>query len=318
MAINIDKTLRLPESEIQNSKNEKTGICLHHTVGGTARSSFNWWLNDNRMVGTAYLIARDGKIHEVFEPKKWAWQFGLKWEREKKIKFEKRFIGIEIASEGGLTEIDGKLYCFDVVSDRTLKNPDEVFDYKKPYRGYQYFDKYEPAQIDSVINLVNHLCDKFNIERKIPKDFLAYYGEKLENFNGIIGHVNVRKDKSDPLPDKKFWERIINECKLVKINISKRETAVKLLTEKEINELFENNIQQINKMHVPAGSMIKGLIMELSFSSTPTYIKLKDAIKNGHKVSYEFIQGDPGLVFRIGTALGLKSVTEDKLEVHNG
>ena len=70
MGIKIDKSLRLPESEIQNIKNTKTGICLHHTVGGSAVSSFNWWLNDQRLVGTAYLIARDGKIHEVFDPEK--------------------------------------------------------------------------------------------------------------------------------------------------------------------------------------------------------------------------------------------------------
>jgi hypothetical protein len=318
MALQIDKTLRLPDGEFHNSTNKKTGICLHHTVGGSAKSSFNWWLNDQKMVGTAYIIARDGTIHEVFDPQKWAWQFGFKWASDKKIKFEKRFIGIEIASEGGLTESNGKLYSFDVVSPKTLKDPAEVFDYKKPYRGYRYFDKYEPAQIDSVVKLVNHLFDKFNIERNVPKNYLEYYGEKLEDFNGIIGHVNVRTDKSDPLPDKNFWERVITDCNLNTVSISKKEEVVKLLTDNDKAKLFEENVQQINKMYVPAGSMVKGLIMELMGNATPTYIRLKDAVKDGHAVSYEFVEGDSGLVFRIATALGFKSVTDNKLEVRNG
>ena len=83
-------------------------------------------------------------------------------------------------------------------------------------------------------------------------------------------------------------------------------------------KLFENNVQQLNKMHVPAGSMVKGLIMELKGNTPPTYIKLKDAVNNGHSVSYEFVEGDNGLVFRIANALGFKSVTENKLEVRNG
>jgi hypothetical protein len=318
MALQIDKSLRLPDGEYHNSINKKNGICLHHTVGGSAKSSVNWWLNDQQMVGTAYIIARDGTIHEVFDPQKWAWQFGLKWESDKKINFEKRFIGIEIASEGGLTESEGKLYCFDVVSPKTLKNPDEAFDYKKPYRGYRYFDKYEPAQIDSVIKLVNHLCNKFNIEKNIPKNYLEYYGENLEDFKGIIGHVNVRSDKSDPMPDKNFWEKVIADCGLTKTVVGKKETAVKLLTEIEKDKLFEHNVQQINKMYIPAGSMVKGLIMELAGNAEPTYIKLKDAVKDGHTVLYDFVQGDSGLVFRIATALGFKSVSENKLEVRNG
>jgi hypothetical protein len=57
----------------------------------------------------AYLIDRDGTIHEMFPPRAWAFQFGLTWPDAARIKFEKRFVGIEIASEGGLVEADGKL-----------------------------------------------------------------------------------------------------------------------------------------------------------------------------------------------------------------
>ena len=318
MSLILSKNLTLPDDQYFHNGSKKTGIVLHHTVGGTASSTLNWWKTDGQMVGTAYLIGRDGTVYEVFDPKGWAWQFGLKWRRDEKIKFEKRFIGIEIASEGGLIESGGSLYCFDRISDKTRKNKSEAFYYGKDYRGYRYFDKYETAQIDSVIELVNQLCETFNIPKNLPKNYLEYYEKKLIDFEGIIGHTMVRSDKSDPAPDNNFWQRIITECSLTQLEINdKEESEVIKINEEDINKLFEHNMKELNKMHVPAGSMIKGLIMELARDERNTFIKLRSAESGGHIVHYDFVQGDPGLVFRIGLALGLKQVTEDKLEVRN-
>ncbi len=95
------------------------------------------------------------------------------------------------------------------------------------------------------------------------------------------------------------------------------ESPQKNLTEQEKEKLFEDNINQINKMNVAAGSMVKGLIMELERGDRDTYIRLRDAEEDGHIVYYDFVQGDKGLVFRIAKALGFKTVTESKLEVHH-
>jgi hypothetical protein len=82
--------------------------------------------------------------------------------------------------------------------------------------------------------------------------------------------------------------------------------------------LFEHNIQQINLMRVAAGSMVKGLIMELERAGRDTYIRLRDPVPNGHAVSYDFVRGDRSLVGRIGRSLGFAKVTEDRLEVRHG
>ena len=89
------------------------------------------------------------------------------------------------------------------------------------------------------------------------------------------------------------------------------------MNEQDKEALFEHNISELNKMNVSAGSMVKGLIMELERGDRDTYIRLHDAVANGHKVNYDFVEGDPGLVFRVGTALGFKTVTDDTLEVRN-
>ncbi len=89
------------------------------------------------------------------------------------------------------------------------------------------------------------------------------------------------------------------------------------LTQQEIDDLFSHNIEELNKMAVAAGSMVKGLIQELDRKNRNTYIKLRDAVQDGHIVFYDFVAGDKGLVQRVATALGFKTHTESKLEVRS-
>jgi N-acetyl-anhydromuramyl-L-alanine amidase AmpD len=315
--------MRFPKSEFFPAVPRKSGIAIHHTVGGTARSTFRWWMRDKtraglrRPVGTAYIIGRDSTIYEIFDPAGWAFQFGLEWSTSKRIKFEQRFIGIEIASEGGLTESDGRLYCFDRTSPKTRKNKKDAFDYGKPYRGYRYFDGYEPEQIDSLIALVDHLLDKFAIKRQVPAEFFDYYGERLAKFEGVIGHAMVRRDKSDPAPLESLWQRIIAECDVTPAKVTTPKRAGRpTMSEQELDELFRHNVEQIHRLYVPAGSVLKGLIMELA--RRDTYIRLLNPAPGGHLVEYEFVQGTRALVERIARALGFKAATESLLQVSNG
>ncbi len=307
MALQINRNHRLPEGQYFHEFTPKSGICLHHTVGGSALSTINYWAGNAEMVGTAYIIERDGVIYEVFDPRCWAWQCGLKWPDEQRIAFEKRFIGIELASEGGLIEHDGELYCFDRISERTRKDRAEAFDYGQEYRGYRYFDRYEPPQVAALVELVNHLCDEFGIERQVPADYLGFHGTKLANFEGVIGHVNIRLDKSDPAPDVEFWEAVINGCRLERVSIFN-----------ELEELFEHNIQQLSQLNRAAAAVVKGLLYELQRGDRDTYIKLYDPAPGGHVIHYKLIRGNPDLVRRLAGALGFKTVTENTLEVFHG
>ncbi|NUO82390.1 hypothetical protein HUU05_20130 [candidate division KSB1 bacterium] len=91
--------------------------------------------------------------------------------------------------------------------------------------------------------------------------------------------------------------------------------AARPLTEAEKEQLFQANVEQINLMSIPAGSMVKGLLMELERNNRNTYIRLRDAEPSGHVVFYDFVEGDRTLVGRIARALGFKSVTDTKLEI---
>jgi len=323
MAPKIDYTLRLPEGQFFPAARKKSGIAIHHTVGGTAWSTVAHWLKDRtrsgklRMVGTAYIIGRDGAVYQVFAPTEWAFQFGLKWPAAERLKFEQRFIGIELASEGALIELNGRLYCFDRISAKTEKPRAETFDYGTEYRGYRYFDKYEPPQLDSLVALINHLCDTYSIERRVPYPPLDFYGDRLVDFKGIIGHAMVRSDKTDPAPMLSFWDRLIADCRLTRMpNPQAAESEDPVLTDDELERLFVSNIEQFRTLDVAAGSLVKGLLMELE--RRDTYIRLFYAEPGGHRVEYEFLSGDKDLVKRLAAAFGIECRFDSVLQVHHG
>jgi hypothetical protein len=320
--LHFDNSLRLPAEEFFPAPQTKSGICLHHTVGGTASSSIHHWKSDNSHVGTAYMIGRDGTIFEIFDPKNWAFEFGLRgWPDAERFAFERRFIGIEIASEGGLIENDGKLYCFGTVSNRTWFSRDRAFDFGSSFRGFRYFAEYTDEQIASVIELVNHLCERFVIQRKVPAEFLKFYGRELKDFEGVIGHTHVRPDKTDPIPDLSFWQAVTDGCGLARIDVGSPtaapETAASPPTgQVDLVTLFEDNIQEIAQMASMSGSMVKQLILELQQPGRDTYIRLHDAVPDGHTVEYELVQGNPSLVIGIAHALDVfEEVTPSKLVV---
>ena len=53
MAVHVDRRMRLPAAEFFPGAQRKSGIALHHTVGGTAKSTFGWWLTDHTDGGGA-------------------------------------------------------------------------------------------------------------------------------------------------------------------------------------------------------------------------------------------------------------------------
>ncbi len=206
--MNIDKSIRLDRKDYIATETAKDLIVLHHTVGGTAQSTIDYWKSDPARVATAYVVERNGVVYEVFDPKCWAFHLGLK---ESGGAVDKRSIGIEIAGEGGLTQRDGKLYCFDRVSDRTLFKGDS-YDNQTAWRGYRFFSAYTDAQVGAVTELVNQLATQFKIPRQTPANHLDT-DDAYRKFQGVIAHFHVRADKSDVHPGFP-WQKLVDGCSL--------------------------------------------------------------------------------------------------------
>ena len=90
----------------------------------------------------------------------------------------------------------------------------------------------------------------------------------------------------------------------------------KKLSKKEKQELFMWNAEQRNEMEIGAGSLVGALIDEL-VKNAETYIRVENPEPDGYTCNYTLVQGRQDFIAPIGIALGFKSVTNSKLEVHN-
>jgi hypothetical protein len=322
MSVAIDRSLRLPQAEYFPGPEHKSGIALHHTVGGSAASTIGWWREDvtragrPRLTGTAYVVDRDGTVFEAFQPDAWAYQFGLAWPQATRLAFERRFVGIELASEGALIERDGSLYCFDRVSPRTTKPKAEAFDHGRAYRGHRWFDRYEDAQLTAVGLLVDQLCARFGIPRRFPDPPFAYYGDALAGFEGVIGHAMVRRDKSDPAPDPRLWHALVSLASVKPVPVATQtRTGTAELTSHDVERLFRDNTTALNVLAPGAGSLVKALLMELE--RRRTFVRLHDPTPDGHTIGYTLVRGDRRQVGRLARALGFAAASDDRLEVRH-
>lgn len=212
MTLVIDRRHALPPDEYRAEKLDHDLLALHHTVGGSATSSIAHWRKTPGRIATAYLIERDGAVLEAFPPECWAIHLfrlgslppGVT--KELALATERRSIGIELASEGGLTWQDGNLWAFGTGTGKLLGKADDllaagrVVRLPTPWRGYQWFDSYEPEQIDSCLALVVELCERFGIPRVLHPMWARPDEVKpadWQDFKGAVYHAMLRPDKTD-------------------------------------------------------------------------------------------------------------------------
>jgi len=121
--------------------------------------------NDEHM-SVAYVVARNGAVYELFNPKYWSYHLGKGSVGGNEV-CSKRSIGIELSNIGPLSKSGddfitayGDKYCG--VADTTS--------YTKlatPYRGNEYFATFTDKQYESLNLLLEYLCTEFSIPKTL-------------------------------------------------------------------------------------------------------------------------------------------------------
>lgn len=216
----------LTEHEYINEMTTKDTIFLHHTCGGSNPiNTISGWEKDYKKdkagnpildaagnkipinVGTSYVIGRssssiddntwDGKIIRAFDDKYWCYHLGISSKNSKEL--NSKSIGIEICNYGGLKlGKDGRFYNY----VNKPVNDKDVIKLDKPFREYEYFERYTDQQIESTRKLILYLINKYNIniEGKIYNEKWFDYNTKWCTNGGIRSHGQVRNDKDDIFP----------------------------------------------------------------------------------------------------------------------
>jgi len=185
----------LKDNQYFKEKQFKNQIVIHHTAGsGKAANVIHGWDFNIERVGTAFVIDASGEVVKAFEPEYWAYHLGLKSISNSQL--NKNSIGIEICNWGQLVKkSDGKFYNYvnGVVPES------EVVQIPK-FRGFEYYHKYNDAQIESLRKLLLELSAKFAIPLDYNSDMWDISQNALAGKKGIYTHVSYRSDKNDCSP----------------------------------------------------------------------------------------------------------------------
>jgi N-acetyl-anhydromuramyl-L-alanine amidase AmpD len=188
--------------EVPDAFGTKKQIVLHHTVSnGNAKNVMVGWNKTPSRVGVAFIIDREGVIHQCFSSKHWAHHLGTKAKNNKQL--NQQSIGIELCSWGALkrSPIKSGIKATFTSSVGTVVPNDEVVDLEKPFRGSRYYQKYTEKQLKSLQILVNYLCETYKIPKTYnPRMWEYSRSSALAGSPGIWAHVSFRKDKSDCFP----------------------------------------------------------------------------------------------------------------------
>ena len=213
-ALDLSKMVKIdfPENQYFNEPVKKKQVYLHHTVSGdNAYSVANGWKASTERVAVTIIIGKDGIIYQLFSSDKWAYHLGLKVQtfQENNEPFQwldKTSIGIEILNWGGLVKHTDGCWYPGVWDGKTnvpilrLGKMQQVQEYPGGFRGYYGFEKYTPAQIESLGQLLCFFNKKYNIPLAYNNDMWDISKKALSGAAGIFTHVSVRKDKSDCHP----------------------------------------------------------------------------------------------------------------------
>ena len=166
--------------------------------------------NETR-IGTAFVIGEDGTIVQCFSSKHWAWHLGIDNQDfatngAKYVNLNKCSVGIEVCNWGYLKKKGDKFYNY----AGGLVKPENVTELDKPFKGFKHYYKYSDAQIESLRQLVEYLCDTYDIPKDYRSEIWAIDKEAFKNTKGIFTHNSVRKDKSDMYPCPRVIEMLKN------------------------------------------------------------------------------------------------------------
>lgn len=198
-----------PKDQYYQDVHTKKQVVIHHTVSsGNAKNVFSSWTNDSQgRVATPFVIAGDGVIHQGFSSKEWAHHLGTKLSNNTAL--NQASIGIEVCSwgpleKGGYTK-NGQFIAKDANKFYNAYGGEvpanEVVDYgDKKFKNRRYYHKYGAAQIESLRQMIQYLCETYGIPKTYQSDMWDLSSRATSGEKGVFTHVSYRTDKSDMHP----------------------------------------------------------------------------------------------------------------------
>lgn len=181
-------TYPISENNFYKETYKKTQIVVGHNGRKDMRHFYSWLNRRNgKYKKTAtYSIDKDGTIYEHFDPKYYSDFLGCEQ--------DKCNISIVLVNEGWLKLNDMNVFV-DWLGHTYSKNSEPL---EKSWRNHRYWSKYSDIQFESLNNLINYLCEKFDIVYQSVGHNV--YDENIDLFKGVTFRSNYFKDITDVSP----------------------------------------------------------------------------------------------------------------------
>ncbi|MEN6291041.1 MAG: N-acetylmuramoyl-L-alanine amidase [Methanobacterium sp.] len=192
----IDKvTYRLSKKNYIPIKTDKKRIVIGNSFSVNMNHYLGWSnrYNGNFKRTSAYTIGLNGEVYEHFDPKYYS-------EIINNETFDKSTISILIENEGWLIKDLNDENRYITYIGNIYNRTETVF--IKKWRGNKYWAPYNENQLNSLVLLINELCDKFDI----PK-IVTPHNTKINNgytFDGILYKSNLNSYFTDVNPSWDF------------------------------------------------------------------------------------------------------------------
>jgi N-acetylmuramoyl-L-alanine amidase len=189
---------------------KKTKIVLHFTVGNIEGDVASLISQQRGTVSVPYLIARSGTIYNLFPDEYYAHHLGYTAINNGMKREDKCTIGIELSNYGPLIKVGDELRSVYDTTYCTIQDKDAYTKLDLPFRGYTYFAAFTHAQYKSLKDLLKLITEHHEIPYQFLPESKRYQvldASTIQNYKGILSHVNYRKDKYDIGPAFE-WQKI--------------------------------------------------------------------------------------------------------------
>ena len=195
----------------EKNYNKQLTVKRQIIIGSSLRKDNNYIIHlQNKELGetkswNTFTIDRKGKIFQHYDPKYWSNFIGVK-------KIDKQAISIILENMGGLIYIPD--YGYINLLNEKCENEKNI--QKKKWSGFEYWEKFQNKQINSLVNLLSFLVSKFKINPQLIE--FPFFHQETIFYGGIVfksNYINNSVDLNPFFDIEKIQDKLEN--KLVKL-----------------------------------------------------------------------------------------------------
>jgi len=166
----------------------KKQIILTHTSRNVKDyiKSLKYRYNGENQKLPHYIIDREGQVFSIIPSNAYASYMDV-------VSHNKNSIIITLENLGWLRKNPLKSNYINWIGNEHMDNI-----YERKWRGYYFWQPYTDKQMESLVSLIEKLCDEY----KIPMTTIGHNVkvDKIENFNGIVTKSNYDTESTDLNP----------------------------------------------------------------------------------------------------------------------